>query len=90
MRLAVILVVLVVAAEVMSRTVDWNDRSTCILWGDGAGAALLTFGHEGPEILSTHLHTDGSHGQDLLLPKARADWPSRSHLEWHNDEVFLG
>lgn len=60
--------VLVVASEVMSRTLNWKDRSTCILWGDGAGAALVTLGNEGHEILSTHLHTDGANGQDLLLP----------------------
>ena len=60
--------VLVVAAEVMSRTLNWKDRTTCILWGDGAGAALLTRGTEGHELLSTHLHTDGANGQDLLLP----------------------
>ena len=60
--------VLVVASEIMTRTLDWEDRSTCILWGDGAGAALLTLGSEGPEILSTHIHTDGANGKDLLLP----------------------
>jgi 3-oxoacyl-[acyl-carrier-protein] synthase-3 len=60
--------VLVVASEIMTRTLNWKDRSTCILWGDGAGAALLALGNEGPEILSTHVHTDGANGQDLLLP----------------------
>jgi len=60
--------VLVVASEVMSRTLDWTDRTSCILWGDGAGAAVLSLGEEGPEILSTHLHTDGVNGQDLLMP----------------------
>jgi 3-oxoacyl-[acyl-carrier-protein] synthase-3 len=60
--------VLVVAAEIMTRTVNWKDRSTCILWGDGAGAALLSIEDRGPEILSTHIHTDGANGQDLLLP----------------------
>ena len=60
--------VLVVAAEVMTRTLDWRDRSTCILWGDGAGAAVLTLGDSGPCLLSTHLHTDGANGRDLLLP----------------------
>jgi len=60
--------VLVVASEIMTRTVDWQDRSSCILWGDGAGAALLMKGGEGHEILSTHIHTDGANGQDLLLP----------------------
>ena len=39
--------VLVVGAEVISRTVNWKDRSTCILWGDGAGAAVLTHGNDG-------------------------------------------
>ena len=60
--------VLVVASEVMSRTLNWKDRSTCILWGDGAGAAVLTLGDTGPEILSTHIHTDGANGKDLLMP----------------------
>jgi 3-oxoacyl-[acyl-carrier-protein] synthase-3 len=60
--------VLVVASEIMTRTLNWQDRATCILWGDGAGAALLTLGDEGPEILSTHMHTDGANGRDLLLP----------------------
>jgi 3-oxoacyl-[acyl-carrier-protein] synthase III len=60
--------VLVVASEIMTRTLNWKDRSTCILWGDGAGAALLTLSSEGPEILSTHIHTDGANGKDLLLP----------------------
>jgi 3-oxoacyl-[acyl-carrier-protein] synthase-3 len=60
--------ILVVAAEVMTRTLNWKDRTTCILWGDGAGAAVLTRGRSGPEILSTHLHTDGKNGQDLLMP----------------------
>ena len=60
--------VLVVASEIMTRTLDWTDRNTCILWGDGAGAAVLTTGNSGHEILSTHIHTDGASGQDLLLP----------------------
>jgi len=60
--------ILVVASEIMSRTLDWTDRTSCILWGDGAGAAVLSLGEEGPEILSSHLHTDGVNGQDLLMP----------------------
>ena len=71
--------VLVVASEVMTRTVDWTDRTTCILWGDGAGAALLTLGNEGPEILSTHLHTDGANGQDLLMPGGGSKTTPISH-----------
>jgi 3-oxoacyl-[acyl-carrier-protein] synthase III len=60
--------VLVVGAEVMSRVVNWKDRTTCILWGDGAGAAVLTTGGRGHEILSSHIHTDGANGADLQVP----------------------
>ena len=60
--------VLVVGAEVMTRTLNWKDRTTCILWGDGAGAAILTKDSGGHQILSTHIHTDGKNGQDLLMP----------------------
>jgi len=71
--------VLVVAAEIMTRTLNWADRSTCILWGDGAGAALLTSGTEGHQLLSTHLHTDGANGQDLLLPGGGSKTTPISH-----------
>jgi len=71
--------VLVVAAEIMTRTLNWKDRTTCILWGDGAGAALLTLGTEGPELLSTHLHTDGANGRDLLLPGGGSKTTPISH-----------
>lgn len=60
--------VLVVASEVMTRVVDYTDRTSAILWGDGAGAALLTNEDQGPQLLSTHLHTDGANGQNLLMP----------------------
>jgi 3-oxoacyl-[acyl-carrier-protein] synthase III len=60
--------ILVAGAEVMSRVVDWKDRTTCILWGDGAGAAVLTTGNRGHEILSSHIHTDGANGADLQVP----------------------
>ncbi len=72
--------VLVVAAEVMSRTVNWQDRSTCILWGDGAGAIVLTYDDSaGHQILSTHVRTDGAHGQDLLLPGGGSSTTPISH-----------
>ncbi|MEE9612720.1 MAG: beta-ketoacyl-ACP synthase III, partial [Desulfatiglandales bacterium] len=60
--------VLVTASEIMTRTLDYKDRTTCILWGDGAGAAILSKGNKGHELLSTHLHSDGANGQDLLMP----------------------
>ncbi|AOB27889.1 MULTISPECIES: beta-ketoacyl-ACP synthase III [Bordetella] len=50
---------LVIGAEVFSRILDWNDRSTCVLFGDGAGAVVLKAADE-PGILAAHLHADGS------------------------------
>lgn len=58
---------LVIGSELASRVVDWNDRSTCILFGDGAGAMVLGASDE-PGILSTHLHADGTHKDVLYLP----------------------
>ena len=58
---------LVVGAEVYSRIVDWNDRSTCVLFGDGAGAVILTQDQKSG-ILSSHLHADGSYNQVLSVP----------------------
>lgn len=55
---------LVVGAELMSRVIDWSDRSTCVLFGDGAGAVVLT-ASETPGIVSTNLYAQGSYG-DLL------------------------
>ena len=71
--------ILVVASEIMTRTLNWKDRATCILWGDGSGAAILALGNEGPEILSSHLHTDGANGQDLLLPGGGSKTTPISH-----------
>ena len=72
---------LVASVEIMSRTLDWTDRETCILWGDGAGAAVLQAfdssskneplidgGREVGEVLSVHIHSDGANGENLLLP----------------------
>jgi 3-oxoacyl-[acyl-carrier-protein] synthase III len=63
---------LVAAVEIMSRTLDWTDRESCILWGDGSGAAVLRSYDELPEdkheVLSVHIHTDGASGENLLLP----------------------
>jgi len=58
---------LVVGAETMSRIVDWTDRSTCVLFGDGAGAVVLQQSDE-PGIMSTHLHADGSYEHLLTVP----------------------
>jgi 3-oxoacyl-[acyl-carrier-protein] synthase-3 len=58
---------LVVGTEVYSRILDWNDRSTCVLFGDGAGAAVLR-ADATPGILSTHLHADGKYAEKLSVP----------------------
>lgn len=58
---------LVVGSEIYSRILDWNDRSTCVLFGDGAGAVVLSQSDQ-PGILSTHLHASGSHSNILSAP----------------------
>jgi 3-oxoacyl-[acyl-carrier-protein] synthase-3 len=58
---------LVVGAEVFSRILDWNDRGTCVLFGDGAGAVVLEASDQ-PGILSSHLHADGSQAGILNTP----------------------
>ncbi|WP_375176852.1 beta-ketoacyl-ACP synthase III [Marinobacter mobilis] len=58
---------LVVGAEVFSRIVDWSDRGTCVLFGDGAGAVILE-ADENTGILSTHLHADGQYEELLHVP----------------------
>ncbi len=58
---------LVVGAETLTRLLDWNDRSTCVLFGDGAGAVVLEASEE-PGILSTHLHADGAYEHLLTVP----------------------
>lgn len=58
---------LIVGSETLSRILDWSDRSTCVLFGDGAGAVVLEASDE-PGILSTHLHADGSYEHLLHVP----------------------
>ena len=58
---------LVVGAETFSRILDFNDRTTCVLFGDGAGAVVMTASDE-PGILATALHADGSHAPILCVP----------------------
>lgn len=58
---------LVVGSEIYSKIMDWNDRNTCVLFGDGAGAVVLSQSDQ-PGILSTHLHASGSHSNILSAP----------------------
>ncbi|GAB3403189.1 ketoacyl-ACP synthase III [Massilia agilis] len=64
--------VLVIGAEVFSRILDFADRTTCVLFGDGAGAVVMTASNE-PGILATKLHADGSHADILSVPGNLAD-----------------
>ena len=57
----------VIGAETFTRLLDWNDRGTCVLFGDGAGAVVLSQA-ETPGLLSSHLHADGSHAGMLCVP----------------------
>ena len=58
---------LVVGTEIYSRILDWTDRGTCVLFGDGAGAVVIA-SSDAPGILSTHLHADGSYHDILAVP----------------------
>jgi 3-oxoacyl-[acyl-carrier-protein] synthase-3 len=59
--------VLVIGSEVFSRILNFEDRTTCVLFGDGAGAVVLSASDE-PGVLATRLHSDGSHGSILCVP----------------------
>jgi len=75
---------LVVGAETMSRILDWTDRGTCVLFGDGAGAVVLGASNE-PGILSTHLHADGQY-KDLL---STTGGTSEGYVEGSNGKVHV-
>ena len=88
---------LVVGSDVLSRYLDWQDRSTCILFGDAAGAAVLGAGDNGDRgILSTRLQTDGSYAETLYIraggtkkPATQETVENREHSIYMNGkEVF--
>jgi 3-oxoacyl-[acyl-carrier-protein] synthase-3 len=83
--------VLVVGSEVCSRIVDWSDRTTCILFGDGAGAVLLA-ASEQPGILSTHIQSDGGYEDLLYCPNPQvavvANQGEAGYIKMRGNEVF--
>jgi len=80
--------VLVVGAETLSRIVDWSDRGTCILFGDGAGAVVLGASDE-PGIMSVHLHADGSYENLLTVPAGISEgYDNPAFIEMKGNEVF--
>lgn len=81
---------LVVGAETYSRILDWKDRNTCVLFGDGAGAVVLT-ASDTPGVLSTHIHADGSHNKLLYVPGTVAQGQIQNgdgFTKMHGQEVF--
>lgn len=81
---------LIIGTEVMSRLVDWTDRATCVLFGDGAGAVLLTASKE-PGIISTHIHADGSYADLLYTPShitAETKLVNAPKVQMRGNEVF--
>jgi len=84
--------VLVVGTETLSRIMDWNDRGTSILFGDGAGAVILEASSE-PGILSTHLHADGSYEHLLTVPAGISSGyekiqSGQAYIQMQGNEVF--
>ena len=80
--------VLVIGAEVFSRILDFSDRTTCVLFGDGAGAVVMTASGE-PGILAAKLHADGTHGDILSIPPNPAGSPaSGGFLHMDGQAVF--
>jgi 3-oxoacyl-[acyl-carrier-protein] synthase-3 len=84
--------VLVIGSEVYSRILDWTDRGTCVLFGDGAGAVFLRTGEgsgpEAPGVLSTHLHSQGTLGDILYIDGAVGQKDKPGTLVMNGREVF--
>ena len=82
--------VLVIGSEVYSRILNWQNRATCVLFGDGAGAVFLRAGDGpvGPGILSTHLHARGALGDLLYIDGAVGQAERPGHLVMNGREVF--
>jgi len=80
---------LVVGTEVYSRILDWSDRGTCVLFGDGAGAVIVK-GDSRPGIISTHLHADGSYHRHLAVPGSIAGGKvtGNPHVVMEGNTVF--
>lgn len=78
---------LVVGAEAMSRLVDWTDRTTCILFSDGAGAVVLQ-ADDKPGILNTHIHADGRYKDLLYAANHLGELKEPSYIKMQGSEVF--
>ncbi|HEX9701606.1 MAG TPA: beta-ketoacyl-ACP synthase III [Rhodospirillales bacterium] len=93
-------IIVLIGAETFSRILDWQDRSTCVLFGDGAGAVVLRAGEGEPEatagaghnsgrgVLSTHLHSDGSTNDLLYVDGGPSSTQTVGHVRMVGREVF--
>lgn len=84
--------ILLIGVERMSRVMDWSDRSTCVLFGDGAGAAVFTASEE-PGLFVTSIHADGAHRDLLYIEGGLAETPfgtdcAPMHLKMEGNRVF--
>ncbi len=82
---------LVIGAETFSRILDWEDRSTCVLFGDGAGAVVLELRNvadDGPGLLATRLHADGAYNDLLYVDGGPSSTGTVGHVRMKGPEVF--
>ena len=83
---------LVIGAETFTRLLNWEDRTTCVLFGDGAGAVVLRAeeaqNSESAGILSTHLHSDGRHQDILMVDGGPSSTQTTGHVHMAGKEVF--
>lgn len=76
--------VLIIGAEKLSSIVNWNDRTTCVLFGDGAGAAVISESMDGNYIIDTHTSSDGSKGDLLITPGCGSKNPASNFVIENN------
>lgn len=79
--------VLIVAVDSLSTVVDWTDRSSCILFGDGAGAIVLQASDK-PGVLATHIHSDGQYADLLFTDSALITRKGVNFIQMNGNEVF--
>lgn len=78
---------LIIGADTNSKILDWTDRSTCVVFGDGAGAVILQANDE-PGIYSTHLHADGAYADLLQVPAGVSNRKGEPFIKMRGNEVF--
>jgi len=78
---------LIVGVESLTKFVDWTDRSTCVLFSDGAGAAVLK-ADDNPGVYSTHIHADGEYGELLCLSGSSYKYDEPRYIRMRGNEVF--